>query len=229
MNRIVAVGFDWDGTLIDTLEDKIKNGALVFHEALGADIGKSMRAYQEHSGIPRQDLYNEIALFTIGRNLTKDEYSCLSWQVSARNYFAAKKAEFFPEAISTVKKLREEGRIVYVSSSVPQNELDAVIHTHKIKEFFNERLGSGSRTGNKGIGHTRFIRENYGLDSQPIVFVGDERPDMELAREAGILPIGITNTISREDLIKAGAVDTIQSHYELPYLIRNMEMQNVPL
>ena len=57
MNNKWIVLFDWDGTLINSLEIKIRNASMVFHEILGANPEKIGEAYRHYSGIPRRQLF----------------------------------------------------------------------------------------------------------------------------------------------------------------------------
>ena len=56
-------------------------------------------------------------------------------------------------------------------------------------------------------------------DASDAVFVGNGKSDMLAARAAGVMPIGITNTYSAEELKKMGAEKTINDLSELEALL----------
>ncbi|HZD56304.1 MAG TPA: hypothetical protein VE136_06260, partial [Anaerolineales bacterium] len=54
--------FDWDGTLINSLDIKVRNAGLLFAETFDLDPAGVEAAYRRHSGIPRQQLFDAICV-----------------------------------------------------------------------------------------------------------------------------------------------------------------------
>jgi mannose-1-phosphate guanylyltransferase len=52
--------FDWDGTLIDSLDLKIRNAGALFERALGIPHDKVEVVYRQHSGLPRRQVFRAI-------------------------------------------------------------------------------------------------------------------------------------------------------------------------
>lgn len=222
--RIVAVGFDLDGTLYNIMPIKIRNCGIVFQNFFKLGRLDFKDVYGRHGGIPRRDLYDGIAKDTIRRTLADAEYRVLSEDFDRLMDEQLTPDKFFPGALKLLQDLRDESRIVYMSSSVPQSTLEGTLRKLGAAALFSDILGSGGLVGAKGIEHSNYIRSKYIIPfPSQILYVGDERHDMSSARTAGIIPIGVTNSISAEELYDAGAQLVIGNITQVSGVIKGME------
>lgn len=208
------MGFDFDGTLVNSLDAKIKNAGIVFSEVLNIPQSLVVKKYKRYSGVSRRSLFDNISLDIIGRKLEEQEYEILDRKFDEKNSIVYTRNIIYPNTLETLDIIKSSGMIIYLSSSVPQNTLSDIVRKLRIENYFKEVLGSEENC-TKGIEHAKFICKQYSLLLENIAFVGDETADMKLAKNAGILPIGITNTTSKEKLINAGAGVVISKINEL--------------
>ena len=82
---IRVVMFDWDGTLICSLEWKIHNGGILFSEVFGVPALDVEAAYRLHSGIPRRELFAAICKEVDLPALDQEQYSMMSTRFSEMN------------------------------------------------------------------------------------------------------------------------------------------------
>ena len=85
MKKIRAVLFDWDGTLVNSLDVKIRNAGELFNRVFNLSPDQVGMAYRRHSGIPRRQLFDAI-LDDLGRPPLDDvEFESLSGKFSIMN------------------------------------------------------------------------------------------------------------------------------------------------
>ena len=211
---IRAIGFDFDNTLINFLSRKIKNTGIVFSEKLNVDARDAERAYKKFSGLGRKDLFNAMAEHLFRRQLSEAEYRAVSDSFDALNEQYLSPACLYPDTVPVLAREQNEGRILYLSSSVPTSPLKHAAQKVGIAHYFMEILGSDLHEG-KGIGHIEFIAQKYGLKKEEIVHVGDELFDMTSAKAAGIYAVGMLTTRYDKELTDAGADAVIDNLAEI--------------
>lgn len=207
--------FDWDGTLVDSVPIKISNAAELFARLFGADRGEVKTSYADHSGIPRRDLFDLIASDCIGRRLTDPEFDRVSDEFTALNRERiAASATLRSGAIEALARLKEQGRLIFISTATTQDEIDPLAAGFGVATFCTEILGS--RPGfTKGPVHAAHVASRYKLQKHEMAGIGDDEHDMCLFSEAGITAIGITGTRNRSRLEAAGADLVIENLNEI--------------
>ena len=217
---IQAVGFDFDGTLCNSISAKKENVGILFSSYLKVDKQKVQEQYEKLSGITRKELFDKIAK-AFNRAISNEEYESLSLEFDKMNDAIYTLSIIFPGVIGALELLRKEGKVLYISSSVPQKTLDRIVRKIKLRNLFDEVLGSSGYDG-KGVVHTEYISTKYGINSKNIAFLGDDESDMHLSKMAKIgLIMGITNTKSKQVLMKAGANKIISLFNELLEAIKD--------
>jgi phosphoglycolate phosphatase-like HAD superfamily hydrolase len=217
--------FDWDGTLINSLEIKISHAGKIFHEILGLPQENVAAAYRRHSGIPRQQLFAAICTENNHPPLDALQYQSLSQRFSELNLTTLTNPQtpgLVPEDTKTVLPvLRDLGHPMYVSSSAISEELHQIARAHGIDVYFQQILGSAP-SFNKGVEHIEYVRglQDAGLDQ--ILFIGDEPTDIMLGHQAGVRVIAKTGTYPAHKLVEYGADHVITSLETLPALINEL-------
>jgi HAD superfamily hydrolase (TIGR01549 family) len=223
MNADRVVLFDWDGTLIDSLEIKIQNASILFQEVLGFDPQTAAFAYRQHSGIPRRELFEAICVENGMIQLREDIYQRLSQRFSAMNLASLTDkslTNLVPvDTTVTLSALHKQGYPLYISSSAIAQEIHLVARLHNLEEYFQEILGSAPGF-NKGPQHVAYVMKQQNAIRQQIVFVGDEPTDITLGRSANVFVIAKIGTYPPERLWEAGPDRVIKSLSELPIILR---------
>lgn len=179
-----AILFDLDGTLTGlSLDRKIENAGMLFASKFRVNPQAIERAYRTHSGIPRRQLFEQIAKDVMGRSLSESEFRLLSEEFTRRNIRALRELPFVEGASALLGDLAAAGVFLAVSSSADPVEVNgrlAGLHDR----LFDEIMGS-HREFQKGRAHIEYIAECAGCAPREMLMVGDEPPDLYLAREAG--------------------------------------------
>jgi phosphoglycolate phosphatase-like HAD superfamily hydrolase len=216
--RCRAILFDWDGTLMNTLDIKARNAGRAFQGVLESCPEQVESAYRRHSGRPRRELFDAIAADVHGGPLDEGIYRVLNDAFSKLNGSTAGPDRVFPDVPPALCRLRGMGFALGISSSVPTRELRAAVSTAGLEALFDFVLGSEPGCG-KGRGHVEWIRRQNGWKAGDLCFVGDDVADIQLAREAGIPVVARVGTHPREALQVRAPDHIIQSLLELPDIL----------
>jgi len=193
VERFKAIVFDWDGTVVNTMQHKKHNASAIFAERYGVARKNSFSSYERYSGVSRKELFDLIAKENLGRGLSSIEFNKLSSEFTLRNIDSYKRNTVFDERNREVFIwLTTHGYSLFISSSAVKDEIEELAELLDIKRYFVEILGS-SNTFRKGKDHINFIREKYGLTINQIIFVGDEKADMRLSGKLGLMCVGVAN------------------------------------
>ena len=197
--RCRAVLFDWDGTLVDTLPQKVRNAGRIFGDILGHDPHMVEQAYRRYSGIPRRALFDAIAV-AVGDLPLKDRvYAQLSKGFSALNQMSTGVDHVFPGVPATLSGLRSVGLTLIVSSSAVPEDIAHGVEATGLARHFADAWGSEDGFA-KGPGHVSHACQKYGLQPWDICIVGDEPADIRLARDANARSVALEGTRSRGEL-----------------------------
>jgi len=186
--------FDWDGTILESMQIKFYNFSTVLYELhkdstdnIDYTVGNILHLYQKFSGIPRIEIYKKILdIYSI--EYKKKEYDSFSRELSLNNKEALLKANVYEDAVLFLQKVLDKNKTIYISSSVPQEELSFLVK-NRLSKILQENISGvfGSRDGfSKGKEHFDEIINIENVAKEEIMFFGDDLMDFNLAQEAGV-------------------------------------------
>ncbi len=213
--KIKGLIFDLDGTLLDTLDDITTAGNNVLAR-LGIE-GISKDLYRVFVGEGTSELFRKILAYRNSLNdedkvklcvkLMREEYSkvCLN---STRPY------EGIPELLDY---LQSRGMRMAVLSNKSHEFTQKLIKELLGKWSFVEVLGVRNDEDRKPNPKLAMeISKKMGLNPEEICFVGDSPTDIETAKNAGMLSIGVTWGFKSVSEIEQASPDYIfNSPYEI--------------
>ncbi|MBU1177078.1 MAG: HAD-IA family hydrolase [Patescibacteria group bacterium] len=177
--------FDFDGTIVDTYEDIL-------------NIVKDLK----------NDKYKEINLEDIknyGTRYLIKKSGIPFWKIPKFVYQVTSKLKkrdnikLFPEILDVFKKLSENYNLGIVSSNSEEN-IRIVLKKYKIENLF-EFIYSDSSIFGKHLVLKRMCRR-YKINSDNVIYVGDEDRDIVAAKKARIKIIAVTWGFNSEKLLK---------------------------
>lgn len=199
MPKIKVIGFDWDGTLVDSMAVKAESFAdsvLQFYPHLNDKREEIVRLYLQTRGNPR----------TFQFSLVQERFGLLplnvpqmkEWSDTFTASYLAKQLPLFEDTAKTLEELKRRDYRLFLSSSVPQGDLDKTMeHYPGVKDYFEDVLGTRDEGKfRKGQPHLTYISEKLQIPVSEIAFVGDAADDVKGANEAGCFSIGKTDTRS---------------------------------
>ena len=201
MKLVRAVLFDWDGTLVNSLDVKIHNAGILFHQRLDLSPELVEKAYRVHSGIPRRQLFDAI-LADLGQPpLFEASFASLSQAFSDKNREALRdrsRPGLLPaDTLLALEILLQTGCLLYVSSSADTDEIRDIAENLGLADYFMRSGGDifGSRPAfNKGSQHVEHICASHELRVDEMIFVGDDPADIRLGQAAGVFTVAKAGT-----------------------------------
>ncbi len=217
--KIKAVLFDLDGTLVNSISDL---AACVNHVL--KNNGMPTRAENEFfmfvgDGIPKMI---ERALPADKRSKEMLDKLVMEFLVYYANHYADNTIAY--DGIkATINALREERYKLIVISNKAQEMAEKVV-LKIFGEVFDEIVGKREGYPAKPDPTLTFeILKKHGLEPNECVFLGDSGMDMALGVNSGAYPIGVLwGFRSKEELLENGAKSIIASPQELLEILKEM-------
>ncbi|MDP3998095.1 MAG: HAD family hydrolase [bacterium] len=189
---IKVIGFDWDGTLVDSMVVKSKaftDAVVKFYPQIVNHKSGIAITYIRSRGNPRvyqlgliQEKFNLAPL----RKKTFEEWSALF-----TSFYIDMEIPLFADTEKTLDQLRKRGYKLFLCSSVPQAYLDKTLQHYPIRSYFEYILGlSAGGKFRKGLPHLTYISKKLNTPLEKIAFVGDAGDDVKGANEAGCFSVG---------------------------------------
>jgi HAD superfamily hydrolase (TIGR01509 family) len=194
-----AVLFDIDGTLVDSNYLHVD----AWHQAFQT-LGVDVEAWRIHRSIG-QDA-GELLTSLVGE---KDEaWVTRAKGMHAENYKAlAPRLRLLPGARELLELLDEEGIIVVLATSAPQEELDILLELLDSDDVIHATTNADDvDVAKPSPDIVQVALDRAGVAAHDAVFVGDSEWDIEAASRAGVRSFGVlTGGIAGELLMQAGA------------------------
>jgi phosphoglycolate phosphatase-like HAD superfamily hydrolase len=192
INKKKVIVFDWDGTLFDSMAGKVKSFSAVvsmYFTEMGKPISSDFSAdiYLRNSGKPRAEIFREVAKEA---NFHLEQYGIdeMSSRLFLLNRTVLAEESLFPDALRLLNALANSDLVLYISSSVPQAELDYFVSNALPKNLrlrFSGVFGSGESL-TKGPVHIARITMDSGHSLDKILVIGDDEADFTLSEQAGV-------------------------------------------
>ncbi|MFB6182405.1 MAG: HAD family hydrolase, partial [Candidatus Magasanikbacteria bacterium] len=217
---ISTVGFDWDGTLVKTMQAKATAFALAciyFHQEL-EEVQKDVeRRYLETRGASRFYQLREAEKLLDLEHVENEE----AWSEKFSELAAERtqKAPLQPGAREVLEELEQRGLEMFVSSSVPHEDLQERVGRFDLHPRFEHVLGQIDDEGfHKGVPHIDHICEE-GVSPKEIAFVGDGDSDMKAAEESNCGLAIAFNDPQLPDQEFEGADEVISDLHRTPEIV----------
>ncbi|WP_373819532.1 phosphoglycolate phosphatase [Glaesserella sp.] len=191
--KFKLIGFDLDGTLVNSLPD----------------LALSLNSAFAEVGLPQAP--EEQVLTWIGNGADVLFSKGLEWTGRAGEFSEAQIAQIkrrfghfygenvcnisvlYPNVKSTLETLHAEGYILAVVTNKPTKHVLPVLKAFKIDHLFSEALGGQSLPVIKPHpAPLYYLCGKFGLYPYEILFVGDSKNDILAAKAAGCVSVGLT-------------------------------------
>jgi phosphoglycolate phosphatase len=210
---IRVVVFDLDGTLFDTR----------------ADIVNAVNHGRAALGLPPLEFDRIVAMVGNGvevlaerafRDSTVTPEEAVTRMMSYYTPDTPETAQLYPGVKETLPTI---GKTLTIVSNKPQQLVEALLEKNQIRQYFDYVAGGDTfdrlKPDPAAIG---FFKQRYQIeDARQILVVGDHRPDVQMAQNAGVASVYCNYGFFGEDT--AGADYAIDAFADLPALIRAIE------
>ncbi|WP_409240662.1 phosphoglycolate phosphatase [Mergibacter septicus] len=191
MQKFKVIGFDLDGTLVNSLPDLALsvNSALAEFNLPPAD--ESLVLTWIGNGA---DILIERAIEWTGQvfdQTTKDQI-----KESFNHYYAqnlCNVSRLYPQVKETLTILKQQGYTLAVVTNKPTRHVQPVLSAFGIDHLFSETLGGQSLPAIKPHpAPLYYLCGKFGILPQELLFVGDSKNDILAAKAAGCPVVGLT-------------------------------------
>lgn len=219
--RIKYVGFDLDGTLIDSMTA----GPEIFgaHMAkLGLDRKAAQQYFLETLGTPTATQIRQL-LLQDGQRMRRGKAIRLGNAIDLE--FLELDSGVFPEIKDMLDRLVTRGYKLFISSSHKGELIERKLDALGLRDYFTYVIGKKPRKQSftKGEPHLRVVAKAFGVSYeeflQSAVYIGDSREDVRTAVKAGIIAIGREGTFDKKALLDDGASEVLDDLSGLPELL----------
>ena len=201
--------FDWDGTILDSMERKYCNFSEILkktietHHHMIIDIELLKSCYVELSGAPRKEIVNKISE-RLGMEFSDALHNDFSFALTEKNKIDLLDVELFKDALEFLKMLKHNGKILYISSSVPNAELSYLAKKMLPIKLYQYMSGIYGTDGSfkKGKGHFNKIISNERVEKDEVIFFGDDVMDVNLGVAFGVDTVLVNRTNKNTDYDK---------------------------
>lgn len=210
--------FDFDGTVANTQEGIINALEHMVNELEMDNLGEDI--YKKFIGPSLPD-----GLEKYYPNFPKDKYAeAIKSYQSYYNTKGVYQLKLYPEMKETLKKLKNDGYNLYVSSVKPESLLKILIPHLGLEEYFSGLYGASDDEVTR---NTKQAILNYGLNEAQVnatesIMIGDRMTDMQGGIENNVHTLGVTYGFGdHQELTESGAEFIVDSVQDIPNGVKN--------
>jgi len=184
------ITFDFDGTLVDSMETFADIAATVMKQIYGTEFQTARQQYNQTSGLP---FFQQLEQIHPDHEDNKTASNLFETR-KVVGYFDQKPYADVPK---TLEDLKKKSILTAVCSNNFQELVDRYIDKNNLKLDYT--LGFRDEFFCKGEGHFSYLMNKTGLTKNEILFVGDSLKDAERAFDFGIDFVGKTGLFTKND------------------------------
>lgn len=199
--------WDMDGVVVDTAPFHFEAWQQTFAK-LG--VKYSLVEFKESFGRRNEAIIPEI----MGEPVSPEEIAAIAREKEALfRRLARGKIKPFPGAVELLQRLSKSNIKMALVSSTPPRNIDSVLQSLEIKEYFQIIISGADVTKGKPDPECFLLAASrLGVGPENCVVIEDSTAGVSAAKSAGMKCIAITNTRRRNQLKKADLViDTLQN------------------
>ena len=205
---INCVIWDFNGTLIDDLDLVVRsvNKQLEKREltALTAE------AYRDVFGFPVEDYYRRI-----GVTFENETMADLSADFFAEYAPALKECPLHDGVLDVLHQVKARGIRQFVLSAMEQGMLRDMIRFLEIERFFDGIYGLAHQKGDSKILRAQELAQDFDIDPQTALFIGDTDHDGEVAQALGMSVALISTGHQSAKRLRKTGYEVYESHQDL--------------
>lgn len=220
----LVFGFDYDGTIINIEPQKAQCFGEVLQKHWGVNKKEAADTWIAEGGTSRRSKFDYFYDKQFHRTLTNEDYKRVESDFSSilkNKYYP--KIQLLPHAREILDFVRANFEFVFVSSGVPMEEIQYLVRLNGVSRYFNVIYGTNNQYRSK---HDHFRQVIKNTKPQMMVYLADGLEDMKVAKEFGIISIGLPTNHPEESLRAAGATHVCNHNNVISLVQKIMSEQN---
>ena len=217
LQKIRAVVFDLDGTLLDTLQDIGAGANTALHRSGFPEHDRA--AYRRYVGHGIRTLFKQA--LPEGQNTDENIDRVLKEYQGYYPEHCTVHTVFFPGVEDMIKKMHAAGYTLGVLSNKTERTTLKIIHHFFPDEPFSIIWGNnGKRPLKPALDAGYLLLDELGVKPEEVLYIGDGDTDMEFASKMGFFALGVTwGYRDRDELVATGANLLADSTAEIETLL----------
>ncbi|NLJ70735.1 MAG: HAD family phosphatase [Clostridiaceae bacterium] len=215
MKNEYAILFDMDGVLVDSEPALAQVASEIFREA---DIPASPEDFTPYIGTGEDTYLGEVV-----RKYGHEFDPGIKYKVYDRYIAEAEKyVKTFPGTLDLLNTLKSKGIKMAVVSSADLIKVEANIKALGFNDFDAVITGSDVKRKKPFPDIYLLAANKIGIEPANCIVVEDATAGIESGNAAGMITIGYTSTIGRNDMLAAGADHVVDTFFQLKDLIKSL-------
>jgi phosphoglycolate phosphatase-like HAD superfamily hydrolase len=224
--KIKFIGFDKDGTLMDSMASYASEWARIVHADYGIEAKEAEELFVKTEG---QSTAVQLETLLRQKNITLPQEEIFRKSNEIATFLGERdNSKPFPEVLDILKKLKEKGYFIFVSSGQQEQIVKRDLERTGLIKYID--LAEGIRPDQpnfkKGEPHFRAAAQYFNVPFETFVketvFIGDTPTDVQVSRESNIISIVRKGVNSDDSLLNEGARFVVDNFSNLPELISTL-------
>lgn len=219
-----VIGFDYDGTIINIEPQKARCFGEILQKHWSVNKKEAADTWIAEGGASRRSKFDYFYDKQFHKTLSDENYKRIE-----SNFSSILKNKYYPKiqllqhAREILDFVRSNFEFVFVSSGVPMEEIQYLVKLNGVSQYFNAIYGTNNQYRSK---HDHFRHVIKTTNPQIIIYLADGLEDMKVAKEFGIISIGLPTNHSEESLHTAGATHVCDHSNVISLVKKIMSEQN---
>lgn len=196
MQHYKLVIFDWDGTLMDSVE-RIVSSMQSAAKTVGLAV-PSNNAAKQIIGLSLttalKELFVAITDEQIEAMLVQYKYEYLEGDNTP--------TPLFENAVNLLQQLREKNKLLAVATGKGREGLNRVLHISETNDFFHTTRCAGEMPSKPDPQMLHSILTELDIAPHEAIMIGDTSHDLKMAQNAGIDSIGVTFGVHNKQVLE---------------------------
>jgi len=199
MTRFPLLVFDWDGTLVDSIERIVTSLQFASKQAIGADLSEARARDVIGLGLMEAIIRLHPEL-DASRN--HKELSAIA-DAYRQHYLYDNRvpAPLFDGVNELLEELRQKGHTLAISTGKSRTGLDRSIDEHQVADFFAATRCAGENKSKPDPQMLHEILDELHYSAGQTIMIGDSEHDMKMANNADMKCIGVTHGVHDADTL----------------------------
>ncbi len=194
-NAYQALVFDWDGTLIDSIERIANSLQLAGEKVCGIKVSDA--AARNVIGLGLHE-----AVTQLHPKLDAETINAISEAYKQHYLYESEiEAPLFDGVIDLLDNLRTQGFTLAIATGKSRIGLNHSLETHRLAHYFSSTRCAGENRSKPDPEMLLGVLSDVGINAQQALMIGDSEHDMLMAKNAGVEAIAVTHGVHKAEVL----------------------------